>query len=70
MLSGEKSQKPVPNSREVGLIYDFQREGIGDDIKKIKEDLEQRWNWIWNEDLEAELTNAMEIFKEETARLG
>jgi len=42
MLSGERSQKPVPNSREVDLIYDFQREGIGDDIKKIKEDLEQR----------------------------
>lgn len=48
----ERTQKLVTTSREAGCIYEFHGEGIGDDIVTMKENLDQRYAWIWNEDLE------------------
>ena len=48
----ERTQRLVTTSREAGCIYDFHGEGIGDDISKMKTNLDQRYAWIWNEDSE------------------
>jgi hypothetical protein len=32
-----------------------------DDLDKVKENLETRWNWIWNIDLPGELERAKHL---------
>lgn len=56
-----RTQMLVTRSREQSMIYDFQADSVGDDIKKISEILLRRWDWIWDEDLEAELNKAKSI---------
>ena len=56
-----RSQKVVTTSREAGAIYEFEDESLGTDLKRIKERLESRYNWIWNEDLPQQLKRAQDI---------
>ena len=53
-----RTQRLVATSREAGKLYEFAIDGIGDDLVKIKEDLERRHDWIWKVDLLAELERA------------
>ena len=52
-----RSQKVVKTSHEAGDEYGFEGPQ-GDDLEKIKEDLQTRFRWIWEEDLEKELEMA------------
>ena len=54
----DRTQRLVRNSRDQTAIYDFQAQGIEDDIRKIAEDLPNRWDWIWDHDVERELEDA------------
>ena len=56
-----RTQRLVKTSREAGELYELQLEGVGDDIEKAIEDLEQRYDWIWDVDLNAEMTRAKSI---------
>ena len=49
-----RSQKVVQTSHEAGELYGFEGPQ-GDDLVKIKENLQTRYRWIWEEDLEKEL---------------
>lgn len=53
-----RSQKLVITSRNAGELYEFEGEGIGDDIVKMKENLDVRYKWIWEVNLDQELENA------------
>jgi salicylate hydroxylase len=62
-----RSQKVVTTSRAAGLTYGFQG-GPQGDLAKIREELTERYRWIWEEDLdrqaseaEAELRRVMEV---------
>lgn len=44
----ERTQRLVRSSREQAALYDFQAEGVGDDIEKIAQMLPGRWDWIWD----------------------
>jgi salicylate hydroxylase len=55
----ERTQKLVSTSREAGEIYEFEGP-MGDDVNAIAENLLKRYNWIWDEDLEAQLERAKE----------
>ncbi|USP73261.1 mannitol 1-phosphate dehydrogenase [Curvularia clavata] len=57
----ERTQKNVTTSYEAGQLYDF--ELFGDDLDKIEENFRQRMNWIWDIDLEAQLTQAQKLMK-------
>ncbi len=59
-----RSQKVVETSREAAAIYDFEDEKLGVDLDLIKRTLETRFDWIWNEDLPAQLKRAMDVMKE------
>ncbi|KAI9810361.1 MAG: hypothetical protein M1827_006328 [Pycnora praestabilis] len=59
-----RTQKLVTTSRSAGQLYDFELEGIGDDIEKVKENLETRYRWIWDEDLDGELQRAKSLLGE------
>lgn len=58
-----RSQKVVTTSRDAVSIYEFENEELGMDLQKIRERLEQRYKWIWDEDLPAQLERAREIMK-------
>lgn len=55
--------KLVETSRACGEIYQFLGPDTSDDVRKIDDNLRARYNWIWDEDLANELTNATEIFQ-------
>jgi salicylate hydroxylase len=57
----ERTQKNVTTSKEAGMLYDF--ELFGDDLDKIEESYLNRMGWIWNIDLEAQLSEAQKIMK-------
>jgi len=58
MIRKERTLKLVWESREQAAIYDFQADGVGDNVQKISEILPYRWDWIWDEDVEEELKEA------------
>lgn len=57
----ERTQKNVTTSKDAGEMYDF--ELYGDDLDKIQDAYLNRMQWIWNIDLEAQLSEAKEIMK-------
>ena len=60
-----RTQRLVSTSREAGRLYELEAEGVGDDVEKFKANLEGRFRWIWEEDLEKHLEVAMGLLKEE-----
>ncbi|WVQ75093.1 salicylate 1-monooxygenase [Cryptococcus sp. DSM 104548] len=50
-----RTQKVVTTSYEAGQLYEYELPGVGDNLEKIKENLESRMTWIWSEDLPQEL---------------
>lgn len=56
-----RTQRLVTTSRDAGLLYDFQKEGVWDDPKKLREDMEHRLRWIWDEDLDEHCAAAVKL---------
>ncbi|MCJ1442554.1 MAG: hypothetical protein MMC23_003050 [Stictis urceolatum] len=61
--------KLVTTSRDAGHQWEFEAEGIEDDLDKFKERLEGRLDWIWNEDVHQEFEDAKTVFLRERAVL-
>lgn len=53
-----RTQMLVDESREQASVYEFQGDDILDDISKIAQVLPSRWDWIWEHDIEADITAA------------
>lgn len=56
----ERTLRLVEDSRETGQLYDLEHPEFGTDKEKIKETLLTRMDWVWETDLEAELTNSLD----------
>jgi salicylate hydroxylase len=56
----ERTLRLVEDSRETGQLYDLEHPEFGTDKEKIREALLTRMDWVWEKDLEAELTNALD----------
>ena len=54
----ERTQKVVSTSREAGTLWELEK--YKGDLKKTFEDMDTRFNWIWNGDLEAEIVEGYE----------
>ncbi|RDW78125.1 hypothetical protein BP5796_05977 [Coleophoma crateriformis] len=63
-----RSQKVVKTSRDAAAIYEFVDDELAGDLKKIKERLETRLNWIWDEDLGQQLKDAERIMMDSGVR--
>ncbi|KAI1129066.1 mannitol 1-phosphate dehydrogenase 2 [Nemania abortiva] len=61
-----RGQKVVTTSREAGQLWDFEAEGIKDDLDALQRNMEVRMHWIWNNDLAADLEKAKAIFRQST----
>jgi salicylate hydroxylase len=55
---GKRTQNIIKASRKAGKVNSFLGEGIGDDFDKLRPDIEARYRWVWDFDLEATLVEA------------
>lgn len=58
----ERTHELVASSNEAGRLWDLEMEGIEDDLEKLQEHVQHRFDWIWNVDLIQQVTEAKEIF--------
>lgn len=65
-----RSQRLVASSRKVARVYDFEDEDVGADMRAMRHYLEHAWDWIWNEDLDAQLATAMRLLREYGGGVG
>lgn len=56
----ERTLRLVEDSRETGQLYDLEHPVFGTDKDKIRETLLTRMDWVWEKDLEAELTASLD----------
>lgn len=62
-----RGQKVVKTSQEAGELYSFNHHECGDDMDKIVANFRERFLWIWEHDLQADLTKADELLAAATA---
>lgn len=53
-----RSQKLVKTSREAGMLWEFEGEGVGDDLEAFEENAVNRMSWIWDHDISKDLEYA------------
>jgi salicylate hydroxylase len=53
-----RTQRLIMDSRRAGIANKFQGEGIGDNLEKLQPDINARYRWVWEFDLEATLVEA------------
>lgn len=56
-----RSQRVCATSREAGELLAMRLPGVGEDIKKIEQNLNTRLDWIWQEDLAAQTAKAVSL---------
>lgn len=54
-----RTQKLVTTSRDAGELYELEKEGVWDDVDKLRENLGTRYKWVWEKKLEEDLAEAM-----------
>ena len=59
-----RSQRVVTTSREAGQLLGMKQEGIGSDIKKMKQALDTRMHWVWHRSQTAQMDAAVQLFEE------
>lgn len=57
-----RAQKVVKTSQEAGQVYSFTHPETGEDMDKIVKNLNERFLWIWEHDLEGDLKKADQMF--------
>jgi salicylate hydroxylase len=55
-----RTQECIKRSLDAALSYDFLLPDVGDDMAKIQKRLQKSFEWLWYEDLEAQLQSAKE----------
>ncbi|XP_014562683.1 hypothetical protein COCVIDRAFT_83369 [Bipolaris victoriae FI3] len=62
-----RSQKLVKTSREAGMLWELEGEGVGDDLEALKQNALTRMNWIWDHDITEDLTRAIGLMRDGTS---
>jgi salicylate hydroxylase len=63
-----RSQKLVKTSREAGQLWDFEGEGVGDDMEAFEKNATTRMSWIWDHDIVEDLKRAKGLMREELGK--
>jgi salicylate hydroxylase len=56
-----RTQRLIMDSRRAGIANKFAGEGIGDNLEKLQPDIDARYRWVWEFDLETTLVEAKKI---------
>ncbi|KAL5119254.1 hypothetical protein ACEQ8H_002741 [Pleosporales sp. CAS-2024a] len=65
-----RSQKLVKTSREAGMLWDLEAEGIQDDLLAMEQNALERMGWIWDYDITQDLDRARGMMREPMPELG
>ena len=57
----QRTQKLVTTSRQCGETYELENKDVGDDVQKLRRNLDERQRWIWDHDLESDMIKAREM---------
>lgn len=57
----KRTQNIIKASRKAGKVNSLLGDGIGDDFDKLRPDIEARYRWVWDFDLEATLADAQKM---------
>lgn len=56
-----RTQKLVKTSREAGMLWDFEGEGVGDDLEALERNATTRMSWVWDYEIRDDLEMAKGI---------
>lgn len=56
-----RTQTVVEYSMLSGFAYEFMKDDVGDDFSRLQADISARFEWLWHEDLEAQLLKARKL---------
>lgn len=59
-----RSQNLVRTSREAGMLWEFEGEGVGDDLEALEKNATTRMSWIWDHDINVDLVKAQQMMTE------
>jgi salicylate hydroxylase len=59
-----RSQELVKTSKEAGMLWDFEGQGIGDDLDALRSNAQTRMAWIWDHEISHDLNRARRIMEE------
>lgn len=62
-LRRPRTQKVVRNSRDAGVCTELLKVSVMDEFFKLAADIDQRYRFVWNEDIEKQLEEAVRILK-------
>lgn len=57
-----RTQKLVSTSKDCGMLFDFEKPGVEDDISRVQQSVEERMNWIWDKDIDEDLKEARQNY--------
>lgn len=63
-----RSQRLVTRSKRMGMFWELEAPGIGDDPEKFRANAENQFSWVWEHDLEKELEYGKQLLKERMHR--
>ena len=63
-LRRPRAQRQIDTSVECGLLYNLSHAEAGDDMQKTVDNLNQRFDWLWNHDLDEDAEKAVRRFTE------
>jgi salicylate hydroxylase len=58
-----RSQKLVKTSKEAGMLWEFEGEGVKDDLKALEQNAVKRMDWIWDYDITKDLEKARDMMR-------
>ena len=59
-VRGDRTRKLVQRSRQAGLANEMLNRKVMDDFDRLEKDIDVRYRWIWDEDLEAMCQDALQ----------
>jgi salicylate hydroxylase len=59
-----RAQRQVDTSVECGQLYNLSHPNAGDDMQKTVDNLNGRFDWLWNHDLDADVASVVQRFDE------
>ena len=59
-----RAQRQVDTSVECGLLYTLSHPEVGDDMQRTVDNLNRRFDWLWDHDLDEDAEKAVRRFDE------
>ena len=59
-----RTERLVATSEGCGHVFDFEGDGVGDDVANIEQNLAARFDWIFEKDIDEDVEQALRYLQE------